>query len=233
MQLKQIKYFKSNITKNISNIIPNMIQTVYPPVCGICGKFNKNYLCKKCENLLKSESEFKIEIVKSECISFDHLYIFRYEGIIRKMLLDYKFNNKSYLFRSISNFILSNKEFCNMLKSYNTIIPVPISKQRMKDRGYNQSYLISNEIANKLNIECNNNSLLKVKNNIEQSKLSKEERQKNTKNAYILRNVKNLENKKIILFDDIYTTGNTAMECYKTLIKSNIEKISVFTIAKD
>jgi ComF family protein len=221
------------VIKNASNFAENISEIIFPPVCGICGKFDKNYLCKKCENILISEAKFKIDIVEEKNICFEHLYIFKYEGIIRKLLLDYKFNDKSYLFRTLSNFILNNKKFLNILKSYTTIVPVPISKKRNKDRGYNQSYLISNEISKKANLECNNNSLLKVRNIIEQSKLSKEERERNIKDAYKLKNKSDLENKKIILFDDIYTTGSTAIECYKTLIEANVEKISVMTIAKD
>ena len=74
--------------------------------------------------------------------------------------------------------MLKNKKFFSILKSYDTIIPVPISKKRRKERGYNQSELIAKEIAKNLGIEYNTDCLFKVKNIVEQSKLNKEERQK-------------------------------------------------------
>lgn len=153
--------------------------------------------------------------------------------MIRKILLNYKFNDKSYLYRTIVNFLLKDEKFFQILQSYDTIIPVPISQKRRKERGYNQSELIAKEIAKKLCIEYNNRSLFKTKDIIEQSKLNKEERQKNIQNVYELRQPQILENKKILLIDDIYTTGSTVNECSKTLKKAQPKKIDVFTIAKD
>ncbi len=153
--------------------------------------------------------------------------------MIRKIILNYKFKDKSYLYKTIVNFSLKNKKFFQILKSYDTIIPVPISKKRRKERGYNQSELIAREIAKRAEINYNNNSLFKTKNIVEQSKLNKEERQKNIQNAYQLQNGKTLENKKILLIDDIYTTGSTVNECSKTLKQANPKKIGILTIAKD
>ncbi len=153
--------------------------------------------------------------------------------MIRKIILNYKFNDKSYLYKTIVNFLLKNEKLFKILKSYDTIIPVPISAKRYKERGYNQSYLIAKEIAKNLKIKCNNNSLLKAKNIIEQSKLNKEERQTNIKGAYVLINKKTLQDKKILLIDDIYTTGSTVKECSKILMQAKPQKIGIFTIAKD
>ena len=90
----------------------------YPPVCGICGKLNEDFLCKKCEKLLESQSKFEIQEKKNINLYFDkHLYIFQYEGIIRKLIIDYKFNEKSYLYKTFVNFLLKNKKFFEILKS--------------------------------------------------------------------------------------------------------------------
>ncbi len=153
--------------------------------------------------------------------------------MIRKTILNYKFNDKPYIYKTIVNFLLKNEKLFEILKSYDTIIPVPISTKRYKERGYNQSYLIAKEIAKKLQMQCNNNSLVKTKNIIEQSKLNKEDRQENIQGAYKLHNKKTLQNKKILLIDDIYTTGSTVKECSKVLMQAKPEKIGVFTIAKD
>ena len=153
--------------------------------------------------------------------------------MIRNIILNYKFNDKSYLYKTIVNFLLKNEKFFKILKSYDTIIPVPISQKRYKERGYNQSYLIAKEMAKRLEIQCDKDTLIKTKNVIEQSKLNKEERQKNIEGVYKLRNQKMLQNKKILLIDDIYTTGSTVKECSKVLSKAKPKKIGVFTIAKD
>ncbi|MCI8636957.1 MAG: ComF family protein, partial [Clostridia bacterium] len=117
--------------------------------------------------------------------------------------------------------------------SYDTIIPVPISKKRRKERGYNQSELIAKEMAKNLGIEYNTDCLFKVKNIVEQSKLNKEERQKNIQGVYELHKQNKLQNKKILLIDDIYTTGSTVNECCKILKQASPKQIEVFTLAKD
>lgn len=214
--------------------VPFVLNLIYPPTCGICGKLEPDFLCKKCEKQLESQAKFQIqENEKINNYFQEHLYIFEYQGMIRKMILNYKFNDKPYLYKTIVNFLLKNEKFFQILKSYDTIIPVPISRKRRKERGYNQSELIAKEIAKKIEIDYNNQCLFKTKNIIEQSKLNREERQKNIQGVYELHNQEMLENKKILLLDDIYTTGSTVNECSKTLKQSGTKKIGVLTIAKD
>ena len=216
------------------SIIEQILNIIYPPTCGICGKLNQNFLCQKCENTLKNQAEFNVELFQNNEKYFKELiYIFKYEGIIRKTILKYKFQNKSYLYKSFVNFMLKNQKFFEFIKSYDTIVPVPISKKRYKERGYNQSYLIAKEISKKTKLELQNRCIIKRKNVIEQSKLNKEEREKNIKGVYEIIDKENLQNKRIILVDDIYTTGNTVNECCRILQKAQPKSISVIVIAKD
>ena len=212
----------------------NLIDLFFPQVCGICGKINHKGICIKCINRLNELAKFENVNVSLIDKYFEELfYIFPYEGLIRKLILDYKFNEKAYLYVSFVNFILKNKKIFEKLKSYDTMIPVPISKKRMKERGYNQSLLIAKEISKQVNMQLQTNCLLKTQNVIEQSKLNKEQRMQNIQNAYELRNEQILHNKKIILVDDIYTTGSTVNECSKVLSRANPKKIDVLVLAKD
>lgn len=214
--------------------VPFVLNLIYPPICGICGKLDTNFLCNSCQKQLKSEAKFKIEKKTNKNYYFqEHLYIFEYQGMIRKIILNYKFNDKAYLYKTIVNFLLKDKKFFAFLKSYDTIMPVPISKKRKKERGYNQSELIAREIARNIGIAYNKHSLIKKKNIIEQSKLNKEQRQENIKGVYELYNNKKLKDKKILLVDDIYTTGSTVNECSKILNQVQPKKIGILTLAKD
>ena len=220
------KIFK--IQEKISNLL-------YPPVCGICGKIAQKGICIKCNVELKKQAE--VNILQKEEIeekNFEELmYLFKYEGQVRKLILDYKFNEKSYMYKTFVNFLLNNKKFFNIIKSYDTIVPVPISKQRYKQRGYNQCELLGREIANIVDIQYENNCIFKQKNIIEQSKLNKEERIRNIQGAYYLKNGKKLKNKNVLVLDDIYTTGSTVNECCKIINEAKPNKIGVLTIAKD
>lgn len=129
-------------------MLEKIICFIYPPTCGICGKLNSNFLCSKCQKQLEADSKFEIEKIENPTQNFqNHIYFFQYEGMIREIILNYKFNSQSYLYKTIVNFLLKNEKFFEFLKSYDTIIPVPISRKRQKERGYNQSYLIAKEIA--------------------------------------------------------------------------------------
>ena len=226
--------------KKMRQICSVPINLIFPPVCGICGKIDKNFLCKKCEMKLKSQEYFFIDKYDEEIQNFEeHIYFFKYEGMIRNIILKYKFREKSYLYKSFVNFLLKNEIFFENLEKYDTIVPVPISKKRLKERGYNQSLLLAKELVNQtkmkgiINLKLDNNSIIKTKNIIEQSKLTKEDREQNVQGVYKLNNEQQLLNKRILLIDDIYTTGSTAKECCKILKQAKPKKIGVLTIAKD
>ena len=225
--MRQIKTFPN---------VSNFLNLIYPQTCGICGKLASDSLCKKCEIELKKESDLNIiqtgEEIEDKYFN-ELMYIFKYEGQIRKLILDYKFNEKSYIYLTFVNFLLKNKKIFENIKNYDTIIPVPISKKRLKTRGYNQSLLIARKIAQQTNLELVNNCLIKTKNIIEQSKLNKEDRMQNIQGVYELRNKQLIENKKILLIDDIYTTGSTVNECSKILSQGSPNKIGILVLAKD
>ena len=184
--------------------------------------------------MLEKQSEFTIYENDTFKNYFDyHIYFFKYEGIIRETILKYKFQDNSYLYKTFTNFFIKNKKFCRFLENYDIIMPVPISKKRNKERGYNQSTLIATELSKILNLELVINCLKKTQNVIEQSKLSKEKREENIKGVYSLINEEKLKNKKILLVDDIFTTGSTVNECCKMLQIVEPSEITVLTIAKD
>ena len=184
--------------------------------------------------MLENEAIWEIKPNQNPYIFFEELIsIFPYQNIIREQIIDYKFNEKSYLYKTFTNFLIKNQKVFEKIKSYDKIIPVPISKKRKKERGYNQSLLIAREISKKANIRLVTDCLYKTKNTIEQSKLNREEREKNAQNVYELKNGQIIENKKILLLDDIYTTGNTVNACCEVLKQANPKKIGVLVLAKD
>lgn len=216
---------------------------IFPPVCGICGKINKNYLCGRCNLELQRCAEIQRDSYITEAgfkrKHFDeHIYFFQYQGLIREQIIKYKFNDEAYKYKAISNFILKNfilkdSNIFKIINDYDVIIPVPVSKKRFKERGYNQAELVARQIAKVLDKRLVTNSLYKSKNIVAQSTLNKEEREENIKGVYEVKNKENLLNKKVLLIDDIYTTGSTANECCRVLEQVGTNKIGVMTLAKD
>lgn len=195
----------------------------------MCEKISKSYLCSKCK--IKLKKLLKINTIEYKDKYFNSItYLFKYEGSVRDKLLKYKFNDCSYLYNFFAEIIINN---CNLKSNYDIILPVPIHKKRKAKRGYNQSELIAKEIAKKLNIEYCNKSLIKSTNNVPQSTLTQYERQKNVLGIYEVINSQKIENKSILLIDDIYTTGSTVNECSRVLKQNGAKLIEVLTIAKD
>lgn len=146
-----------------------------------------------------------------------------------------KFNKKPYIYKTIEYFLQKNKKYFEKLKRYDIIIVVPLSRKRKLKRGYNQSLLIAKIISDILQIKIQSKIIYKTKNIVPQSTLNKEERQANIKGAFKIKNIEKIIDKKILIIDDIYTTGNTLNECSRQLIKNGIKKenIGVLTLAKD
>ena len=212
----------------------SILDLIYPNVCGICNKVSKNSICNKCYIKVKElEKMYKLDTYGKH---FDEGYsLFKYDGIIRDKIIDYKFNNKSYLYKTFAEIFLKNKKIYGILKKYDIIIPVPIARKRKLKRGYNQTELIACSLAKNTNIEFEKNVLVKAKNIIAQSKLTRNDRIKNVQGAFKIKNKKEerIKNRNIILFDDIYTTGSTANECSRVLKEKGANNILVLTIAKD
>lgn len=212
-------------------LLNKIINELYPKQCIICGKLYSNEICTKCYKTL--EILAKSEKYKNKSFN-EHIYLFKYEGKIRKLIIDYKFNDKAYLSNFFTKIIIKNEKICRKIKSYDIIIPVPIHKKRKNERGYNQSELIAKKIAKNINeLELVTDCLIKEKNTVAQSTLTKQQRKQNVKQVYKIGNKEKIQNKKIILLDDIYTTGATAEECSKILKQNGAKEILVLTIAKD
>lgn len=203
-------------------------------MCGFCGKLDRNSLCNKCKIQIQKNNLSKIEDYKNTSSYFDeHIYLFQYSGEIRNMILNYKFREKSYFYSTFVELIKNNKKICAQIKKYDIIMPVPISKKRLNTRGYNQSALIARKIAKTLNMCYVENILVKIKDNKPQSEMGQEKRKSNVKDVYTIKNKGKIYQKKILLIDDIFTTGNTVNECAKVLIENFASNVGIFTIAKD
>ena len=111
----------------------------------------------------------------------------------------------------------------------NLVIPIPLHRRRQKIRGYNQTRILAEAISRITNIPMKDNVLARIKYTDPQKQLNDKERRRNIKGAFIVR--KEVWGKKIVLIDDIYTTGSTLDEAAKVLYKAGAEKVYFLTIS--
>lgn len=215
----------------------------FPNKCGFCGNItgNSTYVCKNCQSLkyisdanhciLCGRKVYTENNICKDCstkkVYYDKLIYFgEYKDVIKSRLLAYKFSDSSYLYNFFAE-ILSVKL---LPENADIISTVPISKLRMKERGYNQSELIGKKVSKYLGKQYKN-LLIKTHETLRQSELNKSDRLINIKNSFTIKPNSDIEGKNIILIDDIFTTGATANECSKILKKAGAKSVIVAVIA--
>lgn len=201
---------------------------LYPDVCGICEKNIKTntYACEKCLNILKCYREKHLK--KCDSKGYDELIsLYEYIGKIREKICKFKFRDGKYIGKTFA-FVLSQRA---KQIDFDYIIPVPISTKRFMERGFNQSKIITDEMSKILNKKALNNVLVKSKNNKRQSELHKKDRNKNVIDVYKIRKKDIIQNKIILLVDDVCTTGATLNECAKTLKEAGAKSVIAMTVA--
>lgn len=208
------------------NFFDYALEIIFPPKCGICGKIGEGYICNNCYNMFVINKIYK-------SYNRERFHMLKYEGIIRDKLIEYKFNDKPYLYRMFYEILIKDKNACDFLKGYDIIIPVPIHKKRKSLRGYNQSELIAKKLSDEFKMPMYIDVLKKQINTIPQSSLGKKARKSNAQNVYKVDNMQKIKNKNVVILDDIYTTGATANECIKVLKDAGAYRVGIITIAKD
>ena len=248
-------YYKIHVNK-VNNIFTDyfnlLINIIYPPKCIICKNdcMNANLLCsscfgkvsfitrsycKKCGNSLNN---ILGGCTEENCINNMHAYsqvksIIEYNNFSKQIITSFKFNNNFRLiklFKSWVRYILSDIN-CSDIK---LIVPVPLHKSKLKMRGFNQSSILAEIISKISGIRYDTKILFKNKKTANQSDLSKSLREKNLENVFSIRDkyLNLIKGKKIMLVDDIITTGNTVNECSKTLLNNGAKEIRVISLAK-
>ena len=208
------------IIKIIKIALEALLDIIYPydNKCIICGVEGFLGICSKCK------SEIKRVHQQEEIMAYGY-----YGGVLKKLILNLKYH-KSFIAGKVLADLLCQIIIEKKL-SIDCICYVPISKNSLKKRGFNQCSVLAKNISSILDIpviDC----LVKVKETKEQKLLGKEERMKNILDAFEIKNKEKLFKKNILLIDDVYTTGATINECKKSIEKCNINKIYLLTIAK-
>jgi ComF family protein len=121
--------------------------------------------------------------------------------------------------------------YASWIKDIDVIIPIPLSKEKMRFRGYNQSESIAQGLSAVLNIPINTVAVSRIKNTESQTNKNISERFENVKDAFAVVDKEKLLNKHVLLIDDVLTTGATLEACAREVLTIENCKISIATIA--
>lgn len=151
----------------------------------------------------------------------------------RTLIFSLKYNGNRYIARHIAEMMRDKLIHENRDRDYDVIVPVPLHKRKERQRGFNQTALIGRHLAKELGITCMPEALIRVKETRPMRGLSPEERADNVSGCFEVSDYaeEDLKGKRILLIDDFYTTGATAMECRKVLEKSGLSGIGFMAFA--
>jgi ComF family protein len=230
-----------SIFKGTRPYIEAVLNFIYPPFCVICQvhlNSDLNLVCEQCWNSLprikqgidRNQNIFDVDNKTSDvsCV----ISVWAYTDQVQKIIHEMKYFQKKSLAAKMGDemavLVLENHEYL----AADFIIPVPLHKTKLRERGFNQSLHLANRIAVFSKIPVESNILKRIRYTKSQSKLSAADREKNVERAFAVTDVEKLLGKKIILVDDVLTTGSTVRECAKVLRQAGVSKILAITAAK-
>lgn len=218
-----------------------LIDLLYPRRCPVCDEALApgQYICPECrESLVRIKGPCCYRCGKGlnddsqeyclDCSRGRHIYdrglsLYDYPSV-SKTIYRFKYSNRSeyskYLgiemARHLGPQILSWKP--------DLIIPVPLHKKKIQKRGYNQSALLAKELSRCLGLPYSDSLVIRARNTVPMKELSGSERQINLKNAFIVRD-NDVKLRKVVIVDDIYTTGSTIDAIARVLKEAGVEKV--------
>jgi ComF family protein len=151
-----------------------------------------------------------------------------YEGALKEMIHYMKFNNKKGAARMLASF-MQEKLDPGVFEGVDMLVPAPLSKRSMAERGYNQTENVAVYISKAVKIPVVK-AVVKVKDTPPQNKLDRKERMKNLKGAFEVK--ADVAGKRIVVVDDVFTTGSTINEIAKALIEAGAEEVRGITAAR-
>jgi ComF family protein len=198
------------------------IRWIEPPFCTVCGVpflsgEIKNHPCGTC---LTQKQYYTI----ARAIGY-------YDGPLREAIHRWKYEEKNYLTTFFGEKMAEGFHRYWDPSSFDFLIPVPLHPQRLRERGFNQALLLVKELSQRTGIPYSKGLLQKKRATIPQVDLSGTEREKGVKSSFHTERREEVEGKKILLVDDVYTTGATVNECSKVLMKAEAERVDVLTLA--
>jgi ComF family protein len=223
-----------------------IVDCFFPPACPVCGsplaiknkkrqmlcascrphlEYVSEPLCMRCgKQLAREEMEYCMD-----CRTIRHFYtrgaaVFAYTDGIRQSIYNFKYYGKQEY--AVFYGFEAAKKCGRLVESWgiDVIIPVPLHAKKKRRRGYNQAELIACEFGRHLRLPVDSEILIRSENTTPMKKLNDTERRKNVEKAFKI-STDVVKYRKVLIVDDIYTTGATIDECARVLLKHGAEKV--------
>lgn len=223
-----------------------LLDFLYPPHCPVCGKMTeRGLICPKCRDALHPVGEHYClkcgkpigsrEEYCGDCARTTHVFeqcrsLYSYHGAVKTSLYRLKYSNRREYARFFGYEMATMFERWIRRCNITMLVPIPLHPQKQRLRGYNQAAVLACAAADRLGIPMDESVLIRVRNTRPQKRLDDAERRKNMQNAFCAVRQMGPE-ERILLIDDIFTTGATADAAAAALKAAGAGAVFVCTVA--
>ena len=230
-----------------------LLDLLFPPLCHVCKAFIPKAgdllicagclskipfvaspLCTVCGSPFATEAG--VDHTCGACIIHQPIHICRsatvFEGPVQELIHRFKYGSRVHLCQPLGVLTATTlAPFCSQAAP-DLIIPVPLHRKRLRQRGFNQSQLIGEVLEKKWKVPLEIGNLRRVRWTEPQTTLDAHERVTNVRGAFAVREPKRLEGKRVLLVDDVLTTGSTMRACAEALREAGVAALFAVTVAR-
>jgi len=225
---------------NLISVWFDFVDLIFPRCCAACDKGligNEEIICTSCRIALPrvQEDSVSAEMIGQKFINIHevtktHAYLlFTKKGKVQKLLHALKYKGQAELGVEMGFMFGQEMQENGSLPDADLIISVPLHKKKLKSRGYNQSDKLAEGFSRATNIPWSGNVLERIKYTETQTGKTRDERWKNVRKVFVVKG--DVKDKKIIIMDDVLTTGATVEACIEVLIEAGCTQFVILTIA--
>jgi ComF family protein len=184
--------------------------------------------------VLRSVPEFLCGDCRTSSPYFDRAFSAAYyEGVMKEAILQLKFHQKVGLGKYLAEVLIAQIPATLNIADYQCILPVPLHATHQKRRGYNQSQILAQHLARHYGLQLVQQNLLRIRQIKTQSQIKgRQARKDNVKNAFYVKSPQAIHKQRVILVDDVLTTGATVNECAKMLKRAGAASVLVLTLSR-
>ena len=223
-------------------MLRDFIALIYPRVCMACGNSlysGEHCICTFCSyhlprthfHLQDDNPVARLFWGRIHIRSAASFYYFGKEGKVQRLIHELKYRGNKQIGTVLGNLYGNELMESGAFSSVQCVVPVPLHAQKLKKRGYNQSEYFARGLAESMGIECDTRSLIRRSASESQTKRSRYRRWENVESVFAVKDNTLLENKHILLADDVITTGATMEACAGKLLELKETEVSLASIA--